>query len=142
MTTSARSASRSVTFPLPSSPHWAPTTTSPGTRLLQLCSAAGGGRVELGARLRALAAAAQIVSHDWNGDAHLTQPGHDARTDLLLELVLGGVRCDHERALVLPALVDDRVQLLQHPVGALLGPQVVEMQEIHLRQPPEQVEVG
>src|ERR671933_760736 len=31
MTTSACSASRSVTFPLPSSPHWAPTTTSPGT---------------------------------------------------------------------------------------------------------------
>src|SRR5436305_2904055 len=30
MTTSARSAIRSVTFPFPSSPHWAPTTTSPG----------------------------------------------------------------------------------------------------------------
>src|SRR3954451_13716314 len=30
MTTSARSAIRSVTLPLPSSPHWAPTTTSPG----------------------------------------------------------------------------------------------------------------
>src|SRR5215212_2590402 len=30
MTTSARSASRSVTLPLPSSPHWAPTTTRPG----------------------------------------------------------------------------------------------------------------
>src|SRR3954470_13338506 len=30
MTTSARSAIRSVTFPLPSSPHWAPTTTRPG----------------------------------------------------------------------------------------------------------------
>src|SRR3954447_26018792 len=31
MTTSARSAIRSVILPLPSSPHWAPTTTSPGT---------------------------------------------------------------------------------------------------------------
>src|SRR3954470_16854715 len=30
MTTSARSAIRSVTLPLPSSPHWAPTTTRPG----------------------------------------------------------------------------------------------------------------
>src|SRR3954451_15858991 len=30
MTTSARSAIRSVILPLPSSPHWAPTTTSPG----------------------------------------------------------------------------------------------------------------
>src|SRR4051794_26872661 len=30
MTASARSASRSVTFPLPSSPHWAPMTTCPG----------------------------------------------------------------------------------------------------------------
>src|ERR1039458_5905255 len=30
-TASARSASRSVTFPLPSSPHWAPTITIPGT---------------------------------------------------------------------------------------------------------------
>src|SRR6476661_3039353 len=34
MTTSARSAIRSVTFPLPSSPHWAPTTTSPGISFL------------------------------------------------------------------------------------------------------------
>src|SRR4051794_12595442 len=34
MTTSARSAMRSVTFPLPSSPHWAPTTTSPGIPVL------------------------------------------------------------------------------------------------------------
>src|SRR4051812_35013718 len=30
MTTSARSAIKSVILPLPSSPHWAPTTTSPG----------------------------------------------------------------------------------------------------------------
>src|SRR5919202_6163017 len=50
MTTSARSASRSVTLPLPSSPHWAPTTTSPGTscRLLSVCvrAAAGTSRVD------------------------------------------------------------------------------------------------
>src|SRR3954471_8241746 len=32
MTTSAFSAMRSVILPLPSSPHWAPTTTSPGIR--------------------------------------------------------------------------------------------------------------
>src|SRR3712207_2121232 len=31
MTRSARSASRSMIFPFPSSPHWAPTTTIPGT---------------------------------------------------------------------------------------------------------------
>src|SRR5918911_108891 len=100
MTTSAFSAIRSVTFPLPSSPHWAPTTTRPGMRLLQLGGAARGGRIQPRAGLRALAAASQIVSHDWNGDAHLTQPGHDARSDLLLELLLGCVRGDHERALI------------------------------------------
>src|SRR3954453_18540690 len=37
MTTSARSASRSVTLPLPSSPHWAPTTTRPGMRSASSC---------------------------------------------------------------------------------------------------------
>src|SRR4249919_1101011 len=36
--TSARSASRSVTLPLPSSPHWAPTMTVPGTRLSVGCA--------------------------------------------------------------------------------------------------------
>src|SRR5437016_1901826 len=133
MTTSARSASRSVTFPLPSSPHWAPTTTSPGMRLLPLGGAAWAGRVQLGAWLRALAAASQIMSHDWNGDAHLTQPGDDARADLLLQLVFCGVGGDHKRPLVLPALVDDRVELLEDPLGALLGAQVVEVQEVHLR---------
>src|SRR5881275_206049 len=119
-TTSARSASRSVTFPFPSSPHWAPTTTRPGIALLRLGAGARGGCVQLGARLRTLATSSQVVSHDGNGDAHLTQPGDDAFADLVLELVLGRVRGDHERALVLPALVDDRVELLENPVGPLL----------------------
>src|SRR5919197_872837 len=35
-TASARSASRSVTFPSPSSPHWAPMTTRPGIRPLRI----------------------------------------------------------------------------------------------------------
>src|SRR6185295_10270335 len=39
ITRSARSASRSVTFPFPSSPHWAPTTTIPGMAVTSL----GGG---------------------------------------------------------------------------------------------------
>ena len=43
-TASARSASRSVTFPLPSSPHWAPMITSPGMR----SSVYVGGQNELG----------------------------------------------------------------------------------------------
>src|SRR6476620_9188021 len=46
-TASARSASRSVTFPFPSSPHWAPMTTSPGMRPCRI-----GRRSERGAILR------------------------------------------------------------------------------------------
>ena len=49
---------------------------------------------------------------------------------------------DDDRALVLPALVDDRVELLEHPVGALLGAEVVEMEQVDRAQPPEEAHVG
>ena len=40
------------------------------------------------------------------------------------------VRRDHDRALLLVALVDERVELLEHPVGLLLGAEVVEVQQV------------
>src|SRR2546423_10915813 len=110
-------------------------------RLLQLGAGARGGRVQLGARLRAPVLPSQIVSHDGNGDAHLTEPRDDALSDLLLELALGRVGGDNQGALVLPALVDDRVELLEDPFGALFGAQVVQVQQIHAREAAEEVEV-
>ena len=46
------------------------------------------------------------------------------------------------RALVLVAGVDDRVELLQHPVGRALGADVVDVQQVDGGQPVEQVDVG
>src|SRR5918999_184214 len=56
--------------------------------------------------------------------ADLDQAGDRAGADLLLEV--GGIEVggDDHRTLRLVALVDDRVQLLQDPVGPLLGPEV------------------
>src|SRR3954451_18007676 len=79
MTRSACSARRSVTFPLPSSPHWAPTTTFPGISLRVY------GRVGLRA-LRAARRHAQIGAHDRDGVvADLDQPGDRARPELTAE---------------------------------------------------------
>src|SRR3954451_23220857 len=123
ITMSARSASRSVTFPFPSSPHWAPTTTKPGIDPLSV-------REPL------------IRSHDGNGGAHLGQAGDGPVAELLTELVaIGEIGRDEHRPLLLPALVDDRVELFEDPFAALLGTDVVDVQQVDLREPPEQVEV-
>src|SRR5215218_7569688 len=106
MTMSDRSASRSVTFPFPSSPHWAPTITSPGmsgdygrwASVERAEDAAGG--VTVGARgRRALAEAAAgpllpaaVIPEDRDQLAHLDEPRDDALADLLLELGLVLVR--------------------------------------------------
>src|SRR2546423_14222978 len=133
MTTSARSASRSVTFPFPSSPHWAPTTTRPGMAL-----AVEDVRALVPVRNRP----SQVTAHDRNGGAHLAQPGHGALPDLLAQAVaveqVGG---DEHRALLLPALVDYRVELLHDPVGGLLGADVVDVQEVDAREAAEEVQV-
>src|SRR3954452_10966714 len=104
MTTSARSASRSVILPLPSSPHWAPTTTNPGMALGPVERRAGAlGPVD--------ERPAQVRAHDRNRRAHLAQPRDGARSDLPAELLpVGEVGRDDDRALLLPALVDDRVE--------------------------------
>src|SRR6476620_7810196 len=87
---SARSASRSVTLPLPSSPHWAPTITSPGI---------AGALCRFG-RLGDLAVAA-IVAEERHLVADLAQPRDRAATDLLLELLVRKVGRDQDRALCL-----------------------------------------
>ena len=43
---------------------------------------------------------------------------------------------------VLVALVDQRVELLEHPVGALLGAEVVDVEEVHRGQALEEGEIG
>jgi hypothetical protein len=57
----------------------------------------------------------------------------------LLEPEVGG---GHDRSLVLVALVDERVELLEDPFRLLLCSQVLEMQEVHGCQAPEEVHVG
>src|SRR5215216_6552256 len=74
-TRSACSASRSTTFPLPSSPHWAPTIARPGM--------AGSSVEGLGGPLRALRGHAEVVTHDRQRVvADLDQPRDGSRSDL------------------------------------------------------------
>src|SRR5919201_844114 len=87
MTTSAVSASRSVTLPFPSSPHWAPTSTNPGISSPSL------GR---------------------GGDPEVSTHYRDR-----------GAR-----------------ELLEHPLGALLGAEVVQVEQVHLAEAAEQLGVG
>ena len=49
---------------------------------------------------------------------------------------------DQHRALALVALVDQRVELLEHPVGALLGAEVVDVEQVDRGQALEEREVG
>src|SRR4051794_29279202 len=128
---SARSASRSVTFPLPSSPHWAPTMTSPGI---------AGALCRTG-RLGDLAVAT-IGAEKRHLVANLTQSRDRAATDLVLQLLVGKVGRDQHRALRLVALVDQRVELLEHPVAALLGAEVVDVEQVDRGQSLEEGEVG
>src|SRR3954453_7625000 len=126
-TASACSASRSVIFPLPSSPHWAPTMTIPGT-----------GR-SLG---RAAPDDLPVIGTDDRDDlAHLLEPRHRPLGDLLDELLAVEVRRDHHRLLRLVARVDDRVELLEHPGRGLLRAEVVDVQQVDAGRPVEQLDV-
>jgi len=62
--------------------------------------------------------------------ADLDQARDRARPQALVELVGHQVRRRHDRALSLVAAVHDRVQLLQHPVGGVLGAEVVHVQQV------------
>ena len=55
---------------------------------------------------------------------------------------VGHVARDHDRALVLPALVDQRVELLEDPLGLALGADVVEHEQVHLGEAPEEARGG
>src|SRR4051794_31764125 len=93
-TISARSASRSVTLPLPSSPHWAPTTIR---TLIDSESRSRGRRGRSGeggpARVECLA---QVVPVHGDLVGHLGQARDDADTDLGFELVEVEVRGDED----------------------------------------------
>src|SRR3954465_465607 len=125
--TSAFSARRSVILPLPSSPHWAPTMTIDGISDPSL------GSVLL---------QAATAPHDWDQLAHLVEPRARPRADLLAQLVdVDQVGGDDHGALLLPALVDDRVELLEHPLGALLGAEIVDVEQVDAAEPLEQLHV-
>src|SRR5687768_18051448 len=108
-TTSAFSAIRSTTLPLPSSPHWAPTMTIPGTAVDY------GGAVRRRLQIGLVAVVAALDLERPELAAHLDEPGDGAGADLLLELRLFEVRRHEHRALGAIALIDDRIELLQHP---------------------------
>src|SRR3954452_16281541 len=121
-TASACSASRSVIFPFPSSPHWAPTMTMPGMSGLSLGSPPADDLPVIGAV-------------DGDHFAHLLEPRHRALGDLLDQRVAVQVGRDDHRPLGLVAGVADRVELLEHPRARLLRAEVVDVQEIDLGQP-------
>src|SRR2546421_4422582 len=132
-TASARSASRSVTLPFPSSPHWAPTITIDGIRR----------RVyEAGCGLRRPQVHAPVVSvqGQWVA-ADLDQPGDGALADLVAQLGVVEVGGDDHGSLVLVARVHDRVELLQHPLARALGADVVDVQQVDAGQALQQPQV-
>src|SRR3954454_20498882 len=147
-TTSARSASRSMTLPLPSSPHWAPTITVPGMSWGSVGGWALGPvpgdrrRDRIGFLDDPEGLAAQVGARDGQHLAHLLQAGHGALVDLLGELVALQVGGDDHRALLLVAGVDHRVELLEHPRAGLLGADVVDVQQVDAGQPVQQLGVG
>jgi hypothetical protein len=75
--------------------------------------------------------------------AHLLQARDRAQTDLVGQLVRrGDVGGQHDAALVLVARVDQRVELLEDPRAGLLGPDVVDVQQVDLGQAVQQLGVG
>src|SRR5438093_7295220 len=138
MTRSACSASRSVTLPFPSSPHWAPKTTIPGTTESVGTRARSAERGACG-----VPALAEIRAEQRQLICHLHQARDRAAADLLLErLCLDQVRRDDDRAFLLVALVDQGVELLEHPLGLPFRAEVVEMQEVDLDELGEEVGIG
>src|SRR5579875_941243 len=86
---------------------------------------------------------AVIVAEQRQLVAHLGEPRDRPRGDLLAELIaVHDVRGDEHRALLLIARVDDRVELLQHPVGGALGADVVDVEQVDRGEPVEQVDMG
>src|SRR5271163_2100242 len=83
-TASPRSASRSVILPLPSSPHWAPTTTIPGIAA-QCMSRSGSdrGHADVGAEVLTVIGTEQGKRIT----AHLDEARHGAGPDLLGEVL-------------------------------------------------------
>src|ERR1700710_2078335 len=118
---SAFSASRSTTLPLPSSPHWAPTTQIPDISR-PVYSACDSGRSNI--VMSGVVLLSRVGSPERQDLAHLLQPRHRALVDLLGEVLAFEVRRDDHGALVLVARVDDRVELLEHPGARLLGSDV------------------
>src|SRR3954467_10137489 len=148
ITRSARSASRSVTLPLPSSPHCAPTMTKPAMSLSECTS--GGGLPAGGGAARGLAVGRELrlrqlellavvgAAEQQRVAAHLDQPRHRALADLFAQLRFVEIGRDHDRPPVLVAGVDDRVELLEHPWRALLGPDIVDVEQVDGREAIEQ----
>src|SRR4051794_18044552 len=125
---SARSASRSTTFPFPSSPHWAPTMQIPGmtSEILGVAETQ-----PLSGRVGVVARTPRVGTPERQDLAHLLEPRDGPVVDLIGQRVALEIRRDDDRALVLVARVDDRVELLEHPRARLLGADVVDVQEVH-----------
>src|SRR4051794_8780872 len=114
----ARSARRSTTFPLPSSPHWAPTMTTPGMPRGILTVAPGGRSPVLGDPGHRWLAAILAAQLDLFAD--FRQPRNGSASDLLFELHMPEVGGYQHGPLTLVALIDQRVELLEHPVRPFL----------------------
>src|SRR4051794_40788948 len=120
ITRSTCSASRSVTFPLPSSPHWAPMITMPaigGSQSRGGLLPADGRRLAVAGRGFEARRRAQVLGdldlaplvgaeQRQRVPAHLDEAGDRALLDLLAQLLLGEVRGQDYRPLVLVAGVD------------------------------------
>src|SRR5438067_3942949 len=143
-TASARSASRSVILPFPSSPHWAPTITSPGIGRLSVGVSSGVEHANRGpprlppnirpAPSRQPQIHPPVLSEQRQLVAHLSQPRHRALADLLAEgFAVQDVGGDHHRTLVLVAGVDHRVELLQNPIRRPLCADVIDVKQVDSR---------
>jgi DNA replication protein DnaC len=72
---------------------------------------------------------------------HIDDLGAEKSSEWVLERSLGEICRHQDRALRLVSLVDQGVELLQHPVGALLGAEVVDVQQIERGEALEELEV-
>src|SRR2546423_4904626 len=124
ITAAACSASRSVTLPLPSSPHWAPTITIDGI-CRPVYAGEAPGRPSDRAGVVVCDSPLVLAEEKLPIAADFLEPGNGALADLLAQLLVSQIGCDDERALRFVAGVDDRVELFEHPLdralSALLG---------------------
>src|SRR4051812_18094889 len=84
----------------------------------------------------------RVLAVERDERAHLLEARHRALADLLDELVAFEVGRDDHRALVLVARVDDRIELLEHPVAGALGADVIDVQQVHRGEAVEELHVG